>query len=1010
MERRAPKRLNKTEIPVNIYEGEKLIKESRSIQEAARFFKEYTKAERFNWSAIHKGIWHDESFSVSGNTYYFITDQEAVKERNKEGVTILKQIELETKILSDKYLDIVLRRYQKFRSHPDYEETYKWEILSELNTYLQNTEITEENVLEVIKYIKSKNPQSGSFTHWSSLDHLMKLAEEAPGLTSELFHSLYDETLPLKDRVEKFYYTGKEYGRSLGAPLFGYLLAAYDFHQYPLYKEEVLKETKKQLAITEKLGTISENYQMFYDICTIVQMYVRDQGHDFSMLDVQDMLFCCTSYYVMVTEVAVEYVHSHAVKLHAFMENDEQFLAEIKAMNEELLKERRDFYRNRDKINRIRYLLLDQWLTKKSLTMADVERLKEEVNEENETNILHSWNNFKILFQIYFAPLKERILHFLRNLHDGIRGIEEFKDVAFEEEDSLNPFGWNQSFGNSECWIAVYPKEIENHKQAAQLFVSIDGDKVRYGLGYGSEHPKRDAPWLIDIITNIEEFTYDKLRKKMLGVYPRFLEDNKKSQLEEYLTPEIGSLQNPEREPQYFWLTTNPIIWTVDLIKDGGEVFYTAFNEKGNKRRIFHSFEMAKPGDKVLFYESTPTKQIVAEGEVTKGLHTEAEPGFAEPVEGVSFRFEREISPVSWDQLIQVEELEESAPIKNGAQGSLFPLTKEQYETILSLEDAEVTDHTIPIPSVDFNREVKLESLFFEDRDLIVKQVKTALAKGKNVILTGPPGTGKSKLAKEICRSFGVDFVMTTATSDWSTYETIGGSRPNADGTLSFKQGLFLNCFKDEKTLKPENKWLIIDEMNRADIDKAFGALFSALTGDPIVLSFQGESGNQIRVRPQNDLESVLPNDYDFIIPNDWRLIGTMNTIDKAFLYEMSYAFMRRFAFIPVGVPKRITEELVNSYLPLWGMEEYAYSSILATVWELINQYRQIGPAIVEDIAQFTEVEGDFTSAVILYVLPQFEGLPDNEILEFINKLGQLDQMETERLKDFAADFFHIRV
>ncbi|WP_077212414.1 AAA family ATPase [Bacillus dakarensis] len=318
-------------------------------------------------------------------------------------------------------------------------------------------------------------------------------------------------------------------------------------------------------------------------------------------------------------------------------------------------------------------------------------------------------------------------------------------------------------------------------------------------------------------------------------------------------------------------------------------------------------------------------------------------------------------------------------------------------------------ESSFSIPSVDFDREVKLENLFFEDKELIIKQVKTALSKGKNVILTGPPGTGKSKLAKEICRSFGVEFVMTTATSDWSTYETIGGSRPNADGTLSFRPGLFLNCFKDEKTLRPENKWLIIDEMNRADIDKAFGALFSALTGDPIVLSFQGESDNQIKVRPQNDLESVLLNDHDYIIPNDWRLIGTMNTIDKASLYEMSYAFMRRFAFIPVGIPRHINEELVNSYLTIWGIESYEYSSILAFVWKLINEYRQIGPAIVEDIAQFTEEDGDFTSAVILYVLPQFEGLLESEILEFIKKLGQMDEFEIERLKDFAADFFHIR-
>ncbi|MFC4799447.1 hypothetical protein ACFPA1_08755 [Neobacillus sp. GCM10023253] len=45
-----------------------------------------------------------------------------------------------------------------------------------------------------------------------------------------------------------------------------------------------------------------------------------------------------------------------------------------------------------------------------------------------------------------------------------------------------------------------------------------------------------------------------------------------------------------------------------------------------------------------------------------------------------------------------------------------------------------------------------------------------------------------------------------------------------------------------------------------------------------------------------------------------------MNAFDKASLYEMSYAFMRRFAFIPVGVPKNITEVLVETYLIQWEL------------------------------------------------------------------------------------------
>ena len=322
--------------------------------------------------------------------------------------------------------------------------------------------------------------------------------------------------------------------------------------------------------------------------------------------------------------------------------------------------------------------------------------------------------------------------------------------------------------------------------------------------------------------------------------------------------------------------------------------------------------------------------------------------------------------------------------------------------------------------SIEYNLNKKsfsINNLYFEpeQKDRIIRQVISALINGKHIILIGPPGTGKSKLAKMICKEYSgsENYMMCTATSEWSTFDTIGGYRLNKKGDLEFSPGIFLQCFQD-RDFNQSNKWIILDEINRADIDKAFGSLFSALTGDTITIPFE-RSEKIIQIVGNHDKECE-PSQELFIIPKSWRIIATMNTFDKSSLYEMSYAFMRRFAFISIEVPIKIDDDIIRQYVKVWKLaEDNEIIPNLSKIWTIINERRKIGPAIIEDLYRHllsTKLSGlAYSEAIIMYVFPQFEGLSDEHQISFIKDLIRQPFIDrSDGLKQFASDFFGIDI
>lgn len=311
----------------------------------------------------------------------------------------------------------------------------------------------------------------------------------------------------------------------------------------------------------------------------------------------------------------------------------------------------------------------------------------------------------------------------------------------------------------------------------------------------------------------------------------------------------------------------------------------------------------------------------------------------------------------------------------------------------------------------------QIDTLVFDDP--VLRRARRALARDTAIAIFGPPGTGKSSLVEKLVTEaggdpdrFGLsrppDFDRYTAETDWTARTIIGGYFPQESGRLVFQEGYLLTALR-------RNRWLILDEMNRADLDRILGAVLTFLAGQstdlgktdltsegkPMLLSWGTEPDSGVL---ENETERL------YVAGTDWRIIGTYNSVDIGRVFSMGSALSRRWATIPV--PPLGTEHAGNVIEAVRGLP-HGVAQLLKRVYDLHLKELPLGIAPFIDMARFVADEqlpdpptGAVPDAVtstareylrdayVLYLGPQLRRLDPESREAFLDGLGAILGME----------------